>query len=239
MSNKKEKKLLQKKTQRNEENALNEPQEESKEDINEALQDDFSMNRNSYIFPENHLFTEAKQDLLKPYLRGNDFSLHIWSTQGLPKFNQNYYIRVKIKRTFMNKYLINALNKLLKEAGFKIYLEKFSQSFANNINKEKCKILMDMRLKEIFRTKEIYGDIDNNNYKHNLKIVNEIEKKGNPELNMIFNRKLCCLFEEYLNSEEFGIIELNKLKNEKDDYYIGKYVYLAKHFIEFLFSSEK
>ena len=99
MSNKKEKKLLQKKTQRNEENALNEPQEESKEDINEALQDDFSMNRNSYIFPENHLFTEAKQDLLKPYLRGNDFSLHIWSTQRLPKFNQNYYIRVKIKRT--------------------------------------------------------------------------------------------------------------------------------------------
>ena len=89
MSNKKEKKLLQKKTQRNEENALNEPQEESKEDINEALQDDFSMNRNSYIFPENNLFTEAKQDLLKPYLRGNDFSLHIWSTQRLPKFNQN------------------------------------------------------------------------------------------------------------------------------------------------------
>ena len=96
-----------------------------------------------------------------------------------------------------------------------------------------------MRLKEIFRTKEIYGDIDNKNYKHNLKIVNEIEKKGNPELNMIFNRKLCCLFEEYLNSEEFGIIELNKIKNEKDDYYIGKYVYLAKRFIEFLFSSEK
>ena len=49
MSNKKEKKLLQKKTQRNEENALNEPQEEPKEDINEALQDDFSMNSNSYI----------------------------------------------------------------------------------------------------------------------------------------------------------------------------------------------
>ena len=59
---------------------------------------------------------------------------------------------------------------------------------------------------------------------------------------MILNRKLCCLFEEYLNSEEFGINEINRLKrvkNEKDDYYIGKYIYLAKRFIEFLFSSEK
>ena len=236
MSNKKEKKLLQKKTQRNEENALNEPQEEPKADINEALQDDFSMNRNSYIFPENHLFTEAKQDLLKPYLIGNDFSLHIWSTQRLPKFNQNYYIRVKIKRTFMNKYLINALNKLLKEAGFKIYLEKFPQSFANNINKEKCKILMDMRLKEIFRTKELYEGNYNKNYNHNSKLVDEIEKKGKPELIMVLNRKLRSLFEEYLNSEEFGKIELNRLKrsnNRKDEYYIKKYVYLAKNFIEF------
>ena len=236
MSNKKEKKLLQKKTQRNEENALNEPQEESKEDINEALQDDFSMNRNSYIFPENHLFTEAKQDLLKPYLIGNDFSLHIWSTQGLPKFNQNYYIRVKIKRTFMNKYLINALNKLLKEAGFKIYFTKFPQNLANNMTKKKCKILMNMRLKDIFEAKELYEGNYNKNYNHNSKLVDEIEKKGKPELIMILNRKLRNLFEEYLNSEEFGKIELNRLKSSNirlDKYYIKKYVYLAKFFIGF------
>ena len=236
MSNKKEKKLLQKKTQRNEENALNEPQEESKEDINEALQDDFSMNRNSYIFPENHLFTEAKQDLLKPYLIGNDFSLHIWSTQRLPKFNQNYYIRVKIKRTFMNKYLINALNKLLKEAGFFIYFTKFPQKLANNMTKEKCKILMDMRLKDIFEAKELYEGNYNKNYNHNSKLVYEIEKKGKPELIMILNRKLRNLFEEYLNSEEFGKIELNRLKSSNirlDEYYIKKYVYLAKFFIGF------
>ena len=62
------------------------------------------------------------------------------------------------------------------------------------------------------------------------------DKEGNPELNMILNRKFCCLFEEYLNSEEFGIDEINRLKNtenKNDDYYIEKYVYLAKHFIEF------
>ena len=52
---------------------------------------------------------------------------------------------------------------------------------------------------------------------------------------MIINRKFRCLFEEYINSEEFGNVELTRLKFEKkkDDYYLKKYVYLAKHFIEF------
>ena len=216
--------------------ALLKTPEEPKEEINETFQNDFPMPKNSYIFPENYLFTKAKQDLLNSYLKGNDFSKHIRSTKRLPNFLQKHYIRVNIKRTFMNKYLIKALNKVLKEAGFKIYLEKFPQSFANIITKEKCKILMDMRLKEIFRTKELYENIDQTNYEHNSIIVDEIEKKGNPELNMILNRKLCCLFEEYLNSEEFGINEINRLKrvkNEKDDYYIGKYIYLAKNFIKF------
>ena len=190
-------------------------------------------------YPGYYLFTKSKEDLLKDYLEGNDFSLIKRSKKRLPNYKQKHYIRVNVKRTFMNTYLLNALNEKLKKNGFITPFSKFPQSFVINVAKNLNRALMNMRLKEIFRTKEIYGDIDNKNYKHNLKIVNEIEKKGNPELNMIFNRKLCCLFEEYLNSEEFGIIELNKLKNEKDDYYIGKYVYLAKRFIEFLFSSEK
>ena len=190
-------------------------------------------------YPGYYLFTKSKEDLLKDYLKGNDFSLIKRSTKRLPNYKQKHYIRVNVKRTFMNTYLLNALNEKLNKNGFITPFSKFPQSFVINVAKDKCKTLMNMRLKEIFRTKELYEEINNKNYKHNLKIVNEIEKKGNPELNMIFNRKLCCLFEEYLNSEEFGIIELNKLKNEKDDYYIGKYVYLAKNFIEFLFSSEK
>ena len=216
--------------------ALLKTPEESKEEINETFQNDFPMPKNSYIFPENYLFTKAKQDLLNSYLKGNDFSKHIRSTKRLPNFLQKHYIRVNIKRTFMNKYLLNALNKVLKEAGFKIYLEKFPQSFANIITKKKCKILMDMRLKEIFRTKELFEGIDHTNYEHNPKIVDEMEKKGKPELNMILNRKLCCLFEEYLYSEEFGKIELNRLKNlgnRINEYYLKKYVYLAKNFIKF------
>ena len=180
-------------------------------------------------------FTKAKEDLLKDYLKGIDFSIITRSEERLPNFLQKYYIRVNIKRTFMNTYLLTGLNQLLKDAGFITYFEKFPQSFANNVTIDKCKILMNMRLKEIFRAKELYKKISKKNYEHNLKIVDEIEKRKNPELNIILNRKFYCLFEEYINSEEFGKVELNRLRTEKkkDEYYLKKYVYLAKHFIEF------
>jgi len=190
-------------------------------------------------YPGNYLFNKSKEDLLEDYLKGNDFSIIKRSSERLPNFKQKHYIRVNIKRTFMNTYLFKALNKVLKISGFITPFTKFPQGLAINVSKDFNKILMNMRLKEIFKAKELYEDTDNANYLHNLKIVDEIEKKGNPELNMILNRKLCCLFEEYLNSEEFGKIELNRLKKEKDEYYIKKYVYLAKKFIEFIFSTEK
>jgi len=178
--------------------------------------------------------------LIKDYLKGIDFSIKTRSEERLPNFLQKHYIRVNLKRTFMNRYLINALNKLLKDAGFKINFIKFPQTFANNVTIDKCKILMNMRLKEIFRAKELYEDIDNTSYGHNLKIVDEIKKRGNPELNVILNRKFRCLFEEYINSEEFGKVELTRLKfkKKKDEYYLKKYVYLAKHFIEFCMNDE-
>ena len=190
-------------------------------------------------YPGHYLFTETKEDLLQDYLKGNNFSLIKRSVKRLPNYKQKHYIRVNIKRTFMNKYLLKALNKILKKYEYITLFSKFPQSFVINVAKNLNKTLMNMRLKEIFRAEELYEDIDNTNYKHNLKIVDEIEKKGNPELNMILNRKFRCLFEEYLNSEEFGKIELNKIKNKKDEYYIKKYVYLAKQFIEFLFSIEQ
>ena len=234
MSNRKEKNFLKKKRQHDKENA-----EEPNEEINEALNDDFTLSKKTYIFPENCLFTEPKEDSLKPYLKGNDFAKNKRSDKRLPNFQQKHYIRVNIKRTFMNNYLIGALNEKLIKNGFTTFFSKFPQSFANNVTKDKCKILIDMRLKDIFRDEELYEHIKNKNFEHNLKIVDEIEKKGNPELNMILNKKLCCLFKEYINSEEFGKIELNRLKKEKDEYYIKKYVYLAKEFIEFIFSTEK
>ena len=185
-------------------------------------------------YPGYYLFTKAKEDLLKDYLKGSDYSKIIRSPKRLPNFKQKHYIRVNIKRTFMNLYLLEALNKKLKKAGFITPFSKFPQSFVINVAIDVNKILMNMTLKEIFTNEELYKD--RKNFEHNKAIVEDIVNKGNPELNMILNRKFCCLFEEYLNSEEFGIDEINRLKNtenKNDDYYIEKYVYLAKHFIEF------
>ena len=185
-------------------------------------------------YPGYYLFTKAKEDLLKDYLKGSDYSKIIRSPKRLPNFKQKHYIRVNIKRTFMNLYLLEALNEKLKKAGFITPFSKFPQSFVINVAKDANKILMNMTLKEIFTNEELYKD--RKNFEHNKTIVEDIVNKGNPELNMILNRKFRCLFEEYLNSEEFGIDEINKLKNtenKNEDYYIEKYVYLAKHFIEF------
>ena len=185
-------------------------------------------------YPGYYLFTKAKEDLLKDYLKGLDFSKIIRSPKRLPNFKQKHYIRVNIKRTFMNLYLLEALNEKLKKAGFITPFSKFPQSFVINVAKDANKILMNMTLKEIFTNEELYKD--RKNFEHNKTIVEDIVNKGNPELNMILNRKFRCLFEEYLNSEEFGIDEINKLKNtenKNEDYYIEKYVYLTKHFIEF------
>ena len=56
----------------------------------------------------------------------------------------------------------------------------------------------------------------------------------NEELNEILNKKYCELFEEYINSKEFNIDEINRLKNKNmDNAYIKRYIYYAKHFIEY------
>ena len=188
------------------------------------------------INPKIALFKKAKENLLQAYLTGIDFSKKIRSSEKLPNFKQKHYIRVSIKRNFMNNYLLTALNKKLEEAGFNIFFEKFPQSIAVNVAKDFNNNLMNMKLKDIFKNEDLYNIEDRTNFESNLKIVDKIEKEGNPELNMILNRKFRCLFEEYLNSEEFGIDEINRLKNskvEKDEYYIEKYIFLAQHFIEF------
>ena len=185
---------------------------------------------------KNTIFTSSKDDLLKEYLTGIDFSKKIRSSTTLPNYKQKHYIRVSIKRTFMNTYLDRALNKKLEEAGFNTFFEKFPQSIASNVAKDFNKDLMNMSLKDIFKKEELYNANNRINFDCNLRIVDKIEKEGNPELNVILNRKLSCLFEEYLNSEEFGIDEINRLKHskvKKDEYFIEKYIFLAQHFIEF------
>ena len=72
------------------------------------------------------------------------------------------------------------------------------------------------------------------NYYHNLKVVKNKEIQENEEFKKILNKKYYELFEEYINSDEFIIDEINRLKkNKMHNTYIEKYIYLAENFIEF------
>ena len=44
----------------------------------------------------------------------------------------------------------------------------------------------------------------------------------------------CDLFDEYINSDEFKIDEINRLKTKNmNDWYINIFINLSNHFIEF------
>ena len=143
-----------------------------------------------------------------------------------------------IKRRFFNTYLRNALNKKLKNAGYNLFFEYFPQCIAGNVNKNKEKYLLNMKLRQFFENKELYNQKGLANYNHNLKVLEQLKKHENKDIENILDKNYIELFKEYLNSNEFQVEEINRLKNmtnkqEKDNYYIEKYKYLAKHFIEF------
>ena len=88
---------------------------------------------------------------------------------------------------------------------------------------------MNMTLKEIFEKKELYQGKELKHYEHNLNLVHSKEIQE--------NKKIYITYEDYLNSKEFLIEEINRLRNKNmDNEYIERLKYLAKHFIEF-FSS--
>ena len=96
-----------------------------------------------------------------------------------------------------------------------------------------------MTLAEIFVKKELYlfGDKDGvglNYYLQNLKVFENEDIKGNKELKKIFDKTICELYEEYINSNEFNFSEINRLKkkNMQDDY-ISRYISLARNLILF------
>jgi hypothetical protein len=144
-------------------------------------------------------------------------------------------IRKKIKGGFFNGALIKRLNFILKQNRSKLYFVKFHQKFISNITRKSNKKFLNMTLLEIFEKKEVYSSNDLN-FKHNLKVVQTKEIKENEELKEILNKKYCELFEEYINSKEFNIDEINRLEEKFDDSYIERYKNLARHFIEFFAS---
>ena len=154
-----------------------------------------------------------------------------------PRKENQDNIRKKIKRGFFNNGLIKKLNEKLKNIGSNKYLRKFPQHFVSDVNQKRNKELFNLTLKEIFVNKELYLNEDKEglrNYSQNLKVVQSEEISENKELKIIFNKTINELYEEYINSDEFNILEINRLKEKKmQDDYIKRYINLARCLILF------
>ena len=143
-------------------------------------------------------------------------------------------IRKKLKTAFFNKFLYKKINQILKNKQSKLYFTKFPISFVNDIRKNNNKNIINKTLLEIMLNKELYNEKDLNNYHCNLKVLENKETKEIQELKEILNKKFCELFDEYINSKEFNIDEIKRLKNNNmDNIYIERYIYQSKHFIEY------
>ena len=132
-----------------------------------------------------------------------------------PRKENQDNIRRKIKRGFFNHALIRKLNDKLKSFKIKNHFEKFPKHFVDDVNRKRNKDILNLTLKEIFEKKELYlfkNNVSLNNYFHNLKIIQSEAIKENEEFKKIFNKTFRELYEEYLDSDEFKIDEINRLK---------------------------
>ena len=187
------------------------------------------------IYPEKvSIFKNSKLDKNNNLLSRYNFQKRTKSLKKQKRYLCKDNIRKTIKRRFLNTYLKNGLNDILKKSGYNLFFEYYPKKLVSQISREKDKQILDMKLLQIFENKELYDEQNLCNYYHNLKVLEQLRFEENPELNIILNKKYKDLFEEYLNSDEFKIKEINRLKKmERDDYYIEKYIYLAKNYIEF------
>ena len=167
-----------------------------------------------------------------------DFGNTFLKKKVLPKINRRREskdnIRKKLKIVFFNNYLFKKINAILRSQQSKLYFEKFPITFVNDIRKNTNKDIIYMTLLEILSRKELYNEKDLDNYYHNLKVVESKEFKENENLKKILNKKYCELFEEFINSKEFNVDEINRLKkNNLDDVYIKRYIFQSKYFIKY------
>ena len=152
-------------------------------------------------------------------------------TKRFPKkrnrFKNTDNIRKKILTAFINNYTLDAINKQLKIKGSQNYFEKFPAYF---INKKNSKMLMNMTIKEFILKKELYiktGKLIN--YHHNINVINSVELSNNSDLKKIFDITLKNLFKAYINSDEFKLDEINRLrKKNMNDWYIKRYIKISK-----------
>ena len=152
------------------------------------------------------------------------------------RFENQDNIRKKIKRGFLNNYLYNRINNFLKEGKIRHKnFERFSQKFVSDVTIQANKKILSMTLRQIIKKKDLYiNQKDLKNYMHNLKVLSSLKEEKNIKLEKFLDCIYRDLFEDYINSDEFKINEINRLKKKgMSDWYIKNYIYLSTHFIKF------
>ena len=188
--------------------------------------------------PKNSLFTKAKvNNYSVEKEKERNFLKRKRSTSRRKRKENKDNIRKKIKRGFLNNTIIEKLNEKLRNIGSKTYFEKVPQRFASDVDQKRNKKILNIKLKEIFENKELYVKEKKkglDNFKHNLKVIQSEEVKNNEIFKNILNKTFRQLYEEYLDSNEFEIYEINRLKNKKmDEEYIRRYKEFAKDLMNF------
>ena len=191
------------------------------------------------IYPEKvSLFTNMDNNFeFKEEVDENKTEDNLFIRKKMPRKENKDNIRRKIKRSFFNKYVITKLNMILKNNGSNLYFMRLPQSFVSDICIKNNKKVINMTLSEIFLNEEININNTNKdltNYSYNLKVINNMDIKENKEFQKILNMKFYELFNEYLNSVEFQIDEINRLKKKKfENSFINRYISISKNFIDF------
>ena len=191
------------------------------------------------IYPEKvSLFTNMDNNFeFKEEVDENKTEDNLFIRKKMPRKENKDNIRRKIKRSFFNKYVIPKLNMILKNNGSNLYFMRLPQSFVSDICIKNNKKVINMTLSEIFLNEEINVNNTNKdltNYFHNLKVINNMDIKENKEFQKILNMKFYELFNEYLNSVEFQIDEINRLKKKKfENSFISRYISISRNFIDF------
>jgi len=92
-----------------------------------------------------------------------------------------------------------------------------------------------MTLGEIFENKELYiyeNEEGKFKFKQNLNVVQSEEIKNNEKFQKLLNKTFKELYKEYLNSDDFNIVEVNRIKKMGDDY-VKRYIGLSKTLVKF------
>lgn len=150
-------------------------------------------------------------------------------------------IRRMIVRTFLNKYIVNKLNKNLKRIKSKLYFEKFEKDFAYDLAKKKNKILLNKTLEDIFTSIELYRGKKSDKFHHNKQEIEKLKSEKykdilkETKIDIILNSSIYILYKEYLSSNEYER-EIYRLENSQKNYeqdYMAKYKNEATNFIEY------